>query len=231
MDAPKVTIYGEVLRPGEYPMSIGMTAAGLVKMAGGFRRGAYTDVADLASYEMQNGAQVVTNQQTIKHWRRSGGDASADAPLKPGDTLTILQIPGWSDIGRSATVKGEVQFPGRYGINEGERLSSLLKRVGGFRSTAYPAGAVLERVEVRQMEERGRQELIRRIEASTATVSFSPASTGQDQAAILQALQQQQTQTLNRLRSQPAAGTAGDHHYRQHLRVGEYARRHFLARR
>ena len=206
MDAPKVTIYGEVLRPGEYPMSIGMTAAGLVKMAGGFRRGAYTDVADLASYEMQNGAQVVTNQQTIKIGAAVGGDASADAPLKPGDTLTILQIPGWSDIGRSATVKGEVQFPGRYGINEGERLSSLLKRVGGFRSTAYPAGAVLERVEVRQMEERGRQELIRRIEASTATVSFSPASTGQDQAAILQALQQQQTQTLNRLRSQPAAG-------------------------
>ncbi len=103
-------------------------------------------------------------------------------------------------------MKGEVKFPGSYGINEGERLSSLMKRVGGFRSTAYPAGAVLERVEVRQMEERGRQELIRRIEASTASVNFSPTSTGQDQAAILQALQQQQTQTLNRLRSQPAVG-------------------------
>ncbi|MGB8888725.1 MAG: SLBB domain-containing protein [Candidatus Korobacteraceae bacterium] len=206
IDAPKVTIYGEVLRPGEYPMSGGMTASALVKMAGGFRRGAYTDVADLASYEMENGAQVVTNQQTIKIGAALAGDASADLPLKPGDTLTILQIPGWSDIGRSATVKGEVKFPGSYGINEGERLSTLIKRVGGFRSTAYPVGAVLERVEVRQMEEKGRQELIRRIEASTATVSFSPSSTGQDQAAILQALQQQQSQTLSRLRSQPAVG-------------------------
>jgi protein involved in polysaccharide export with SLBB domain len=206
IDAPKVTIYGEVLRPGEYPMSGGMTAAALVRMAGGFRRGAYTEDADLASYETKNGLQVVTNQQTIKIGAALAGSAADDVPLKPGDTLTILQIPGWSDIGRSATVKGEVKFPGSYGINEGERLSSLMKRVGGFRSTAYPVGAVLERVEVRQMEEKGRQELIRRIETSTATISFSPSSTGQDQAAILQALQQQQAQTLNRLRSQPAAG-------------------------
>jgi protein involved in polysaccharide export with SLBB domain len=206
IDAPKVMIYGEVLRPAEYPMSSGMTAAALVKMAGGFRRGAFTETADLASYDMQNGMHVVTNQQTIRIGAAVAGDAAADVQLKPGDALTILQIPGWSDIGRSATVNGEVKFPGSYGINEGERLSSLMKRVGGFRSSAYPAGAVMERVEVRQLEEKGRQELIRRIEASTSTINFSPNSTGQDQAAILQALQQQQTQTLNRLRSQPAAG-------------------------
>jgi protein involved in polysaccharide export with SLBB domain len=206
IDAPKVRIYGEVLRPGEFPMSSGMTAAALVKMAGGFRRGAFTETADLASYEMQNGSQVVTNQQTIRIGAAVAGDTSADVHLKPGDTLTVLQIPGWDNIGRSATIKGEVNFPGRYGINEGERLSSLLKRAGSFRSTAYPAGAVLERVEVRQLEERGRQELIRRIEASAANVHFSPTSTGQDQAALLQSLQQQQTQTLNRLRSEPAVG-------------------------
>jgi protein involved in polysaccharide export with SLBB domain len=206
IDPPKVRIYGDVLRPGEYPMSGGMTAGELVRMAGGFRRSAYLQSADLASYKVEKGEQVVTNQQTIQIGAAVSGDISQDIALKPGDVLTILQIPGWSDIGRSATIKGEVQFPGSYGINEGERLSSLLKRAGGFRGTAFPAGAVLERVEVRQMEEKGRQELIRRIEASTSNVHFSPASTGQDQAAILQAVQQQQTQTLNRLRSEPAVG-------------------------
>ena len=35
IDPPKVSIEGEVLRPGEYPMSDGMTVAGLVTMAGG----------------------------------------------------------------------------------------------------------------------------------------------------------------------------------------------------
>ncbi len=163
--------------------------------------------------------------------RPSAGDTSADLRLKPGDVLTILQIPGWTDIGRFATVKGEVKFPGSYGINEGERLSSLMKRVGGFRSTAYPAGAVLERVEVRQLEEKGRQELIRRIETSTATVHFSPTSTGQDQAAMLQALQQQQTQTLNRLRSQPAAGRLVITISGRYRGVGKHSRRHLSARR
>jgi protein involved in polysaccharide export with SLBB domain len=206
IDPPRVRIYGDVLRPGEYPMSSGMTSGDLVRMAGGFRRSAYLQSADLASYKVEGGQQVVTNQQTLKIGAAVSGDVNEDVSLKPGDVLTILQIPGWSDIGRSATIKGEVQFPGSYGINEGERLSSLLKRAGSFRSTAFPAGAVLERVEVRQMEEKGRQELIRRIEASTSNVHFSPASTGQDQAAILQAVQQQQTQTLNRLRSEPAVG-------------------------
>ena len=206
IDPPKVRIYGDVLRPGEYPMSAGMTSGDLVRMAGGFRRSAFLQAADLASYKIEDGAQVVTNQQTIKIGAAVSGDISADIALKPGDVLTILQIPGWSDIGRSATLKGEVKFPGSYGINEGERLSSLIKRAGGFRDTSYPVGSVLERVEVRQMEERGRQELIRRIEASTESVKFSPTSTGQDQAAILQAVQQQQTQTLNRLRSEPAVG-------------------------
>jgi len=206
IDPPKVRIYGDVLRPGEYPMSGGMTAGDLVRTAGGFRRSAYLQSADLASYKVEKGEQVVTNQQTLKIGAAVSGDIAEDIALKPGDTLTILQIPGWSDIGRSATIKGEVQFPGSYGINEGERLSTLIKRAGGFRESAFPSGAVLERVEVRQMEEKGRQELIRRIEASTSSVHFSPASTGQDQAAILQAVQQQQTQTLNRLRSEPAVG-------------------------
>src|SRR5207253_2946547 len=38
LDAPKVTINGEVLRPGSYPLSQGMTVAQLVRIAGGFKR-------------------------------------------------------------------------------------------------------------------------------------------------------------------------------------------------
>jgi polysaccharide biosynthesis/export protein len=39
-DAPKVMIRGEVRRPGSYALSQGMTAANLVRMAGGFKRSA-----------------------------------------------------------------------------------------------------------------------------------------------------------------------------------------------
>jgi len=206
VDAPKVAVYGDVLRPGEYPMSAGMTASALVQMAGGFKRSAYRDSASLASYVVENGQKVSTDQQTVRIGAAVSGEASADVRLKPGDVLTVLQIPGWSEIGRSVLIRGEVLYPGNYGINEGERLSTFLKRVGGFTSAAYPAGIVLEREDVRRLEEQGRQELIRRLETSGATVRVSPNTTGKDQADVLQAVQQQQTQAIAQLRSEPVPG-------------------------
>lgn len=206
IDPPKVSIYGEVLRPGEYPLSRGMTAVDLLQMAGGFRRGAYTEKANLSTHVIQNSEKVITSDKTINIGAAVAGDVAEDVALKTGDTLTILQIPGWSELGQSVTIKGEVKFPGNYGLVEGERLSTLVRLVGGFTSGAYAAGAVLERTEVRRLEEAGKQQLIKRIEAEGSVAHFSPTSTGTDQAALVQAMQQQQVQVLSRLRSQPASG-------------------------
>ncbi len=206
VDAPKVAIYGDVIRPGIYPMSAGMTASALVQMAGGFKRSAFRDSASLSSYVVENGQRVEMEQQTVRVGAAVAGEHSADARLKPGDVLTILQIPGWSDIGRSVTIRGEVLYPGNYGINEGEKLSAFLKRVGGFRESAYPEGIVVEREDVRKIEEQGRQELIHRLESTGATIPVSPNTTGQDQAAVVQAVLQQQQQAIARLRSQPPVG-------------------------
>jgi protein involved in polysaccharide export with SLBB domain/Arc/MetJ family transcription regulator len=206
LDAPKVAVYGDVLRPGQYPMSAGMTAAGLVQMAGGFKRSAYRDSASLSSYVVENGQRVSTDQKLLRIGAAVAGETSADVRLKPGDVLTILQIPGWRDIGRSVTVRGEVQYPGNYGINDGEKLSAFLKRIGGFTPSAYPEGVVLVREDVRKLEEQGRQELIRRLENSSAAVQVAPNATGKDQAELMQAMQSQQQQAIARLRSEPAPG-------------------------
>jgi protein involved in polysaccharide export with SLBB domain len=183
-----------------------MTAASLVQMAGGFKRSAFRDSASLASYVVENGQKVSTDQQTVRIGAAVAGETSADVRLKPGDVLTVLQIPGWSDIGRSVIIRGEVKYPGNYGINDGEKLSTFLNRVGGFTASAYPAGIVLEREDVRKLEEQGRQELIRRLETSGASVRVSANTTGKDQADVLQAVQQQQAQAIAQLRSQPVPG-------------------------
>lgn len=164
-DAPKVSIYGEVLRPGEYPMSERMTAAALVKLAGGFKRGAYIETADLASYSVINGSHVELEHRTVPIGRALAGDPDTDVLLKPGDVLTISQLGGWTTIGGAINVSGEVLHPGRYGIQEGERLSSVIKRAGGFLPGAYPYGAVLERDQVREFSTKGRDELIRKLQA------------------------------------------------------------------
>jgi protein involved in polysaccharide export with SLBB domain len=206
VDAPKVAVYGEVLRPGEYPMSAGMTAAALVQMAGGFKRSAFRDSASLSSYTVEDGQRVSTDQKTVRIGAAVAGENSADARLKPGDVLTILQIPGWNDIGRSVSIRGEVVYPGSYGINEGERLSEFLNRVGGFRTTAYPQGATLERLEVRELAEKGRQELIRRIELTGSTLRVAPNTSAKDSAELMQAMQQQQQQIISQLRGQSLSG-------------------------
>jgi protein involved in polysaccharide export with SLBB domain len=205
IDSPNVSIEGEVLRPGSYPMSQGMTLADLVRMAGGFNRSAYRDEADLASYVVQDGQKVLVNHSIVAVEKALDGDKSADVVLKPGNVVSIRRLAGWQDIGASATINGEVEHAGSYGIEQGERLSSVLKRAGGFRVDAYPAAAVLERVQVRELAEQARQQMIQRIE--TTPINVKPVSvTGQDQTAAQQSLEQQRVQVLTALRSHPASG-------------------------
>jgi protein involved in polysaccharide export with SLBB domain len=119
----------------------------------------------------------------------------------------VRQLTGWNDIGSSVTVNGEIGHPGVYGIAEGERLSSVLKRAGGFRGSSFPPGAVLERVQVRETQEKSRQNLIQRIQSQDLTsMSVSGSTTPQEQTQMLQTIHQQQQQALAALQRQPASG-------------------------
>jgi protein involved in polysaccharide export with SLBB domain len=205
IDPPMVSINGEVLRPGIYPMSEGMTAAGLVSMAGGFTRSAYRDEAGLSSYVVQNGKKVLVTQSTIAIGKAFDGDKSADVPLNPGDVVSIQQLAGWQDIGSSVTISGEVEHAGGYPIQTGERLSSVLMQAGGFRADAYPPAAVLERAQVRLLAEQARLQMIRQIEDTPAQVKQGALAV-QTAANIQQSLEAQRQEILASLRSRPASG-------------------------
>jgi hypothetical protein len=62
------------------------------------------------------------------------------------------------------------------------------------------------RDEVRRLEEKSRQELIRQIETSSTAARISPSLGSNDQSATLQLVAQQQDQILARLKSQPVTG-------------------------
>ncbi len=207
VDAPTVTIRGEVLRPGNYPMSKGMTAAQLVRMAGGFKRDALVENADLTSYDVTNGNQITEKLSTVRIGAAvEGPDPQADVPLKPGDILAIHQITNWDNIGESVTIRGEVRYPGSYGFQDGERLSSVLRRAGGLLSTAYPMGAVLVRTQVRELEQKSRDELIRQIETNSAAARLSPTLSGNNAGSTLQLINAQQDQVISDLRNHPPTG-------------------------
>jgi protein involved in polysaccharide export with SLBB domain len=206
IDSPSVIINGEVLRPGPYPMSQGMTLTELVRMAGGFNRSAYRDGADLSSYVVQDGQKVLVNNREVAVQKALDGDKSADVALKPGDVVSIRRLAGWQDIGATMTLTGEVEHAGNYGITGGERLSSVLKRAGGFRKNAYPYAAVLERVQVRELNELARQQMIRRIEETPVVVSPGLINGEQSAEALQKSLENQRQQFLSVLRSHPASG-------------------------
>ena len=90
--------------------------------------------------------------------------------------------------------------PAGYGIKEGERLSSILQRAGGFRSDAYPYGAVLLRKEVRDIEQRNQAALLGRIESQQIAIEGMPESSLDLKQAKEATIQQWQV-TVNHLKN------------------------------
>ncbi len=205
VDPPTVTIEGEVGRPGKYPLGQEMTAAELVRTAGGLKRGAYTETADLTRYTVEGRQSVVGEHETVQIARALAGEPDTDMRLHDGDVLTIRQLAGWRDIGASITLTGEVMHPGTYGIEEGERLSSVLERAGGLRGDSYPYGAIFERVQVRLTAEHNRAELLRSVENEGPALKAAPDSDANEKAAKEAALMQWQS-TMERLQGTPPAG-------------------------
>jgi protein involved in polysaccharide export with SLBB domain len=187
-DPPVVTIEGEIARPGKYPLGQNMSVADLVRLSGGLKRGAYTQEADLTRYELEGGSKIVSDHVSVPLAAALAGQPDADVRLRDGDVLTVRQVTGWNDLGATIKVDGEVMYPGTYGIQEGERLSSIIQRAGGFRKDAYPYGAVLERIAVRQLQEQDRADLIRRVKGEEASVSLTAGGAQEDarQATLLQ---------------------------------------------
>ena len=203
-DPTSVKVEGEIARPGKYPLGEGMTAADLVRLAGGLKRGADTEAADLTRYEVGRGNSVTGEHLAVPIARALAGEPGADLNLRDGDVLTVRQIAGWNDLGATIAVRGEVLHPGAYGIKEGERLSSILARAGGFRDGAYPYGAIFERAEVRELEERNRAQLLSELQSEGMALKGAPVE-GDDKPVKDASVLQWKT-TVEKLENTPPSG-------------------------
>jgi polysaccharide biosynthesis/export protein len=190
IDAPTVNVTGEVAKPGRYPLTSNMRAADLIRVAGGLKRSAFADAADLTRFRPDNSS---TERMEVKLAAALAGNVNEDVPLRNGDVLAIRQIAQWDDLGASVVVKGEVQHPATYGIEPGERLSSLLKRCNGFTTQAYPYGAVLIRKEVRDVEMQSHLELVNRLKAEEKYLKSLPEGDSDQKNAKLTAIAETDT--------------------------------------
>jgi protein involved in polysaccharide export with SLBB domain len=98
---------------------------------------------------------------------------SANLELRPLDRVVVRSQ---FRPGASVLVIGQVKRPGRYAIAQGERLSDLLERAGGFLPEAFPKGALFIRESIRQKEQQQLDRFLRAQEQALLAESASVAA-------------------------------------------------------
>jgi protein involved in polysaccharide export with SLBB domain len=110
----QVTLVGKVTLPGNYDLTSNMTVRELIVKCGGFTEG-----ADLNAITLERAGA----KRTLRL------PADNDFALQAGDIITIDQRTRPKTF---VIVEGSVHRPGRIEINEGTKLSEVIKLAGGF---------------------------------------------------------------------------------------------------
>ncbi|MGZ3597439.1 MAG: SLBB domain-containing protein, partial [Syntrophales bacterium] len=181
--AKTVSIDGEVTKPGTYQYTGQMRVSDLVFKAGNVLESAYLGEAELSSQTVENGKMVRLDHKKIRLQEALKGDPQQNILLKPYDRLYVMRISNWR-AERFVNVSGELIFQGRYIIRKGERLSSVIERAGGYTDKAYLRGAVFKRETVRELQQKGMDETIKRLERDLLMEGGAAISTSLSQEEV-----------------------------------------------
>ena len=152
-----VIVEGFVRTPGQYQWKPGMWLSDLLTPETILPE-AYREKVEVVRVNPDFTREIVlVNLQTL--WAsRTTPDSAQDLELQPQDRINVRsEVVGPMIV----TMTGEVRRPGKYSVNRGERLSSVIGRAGGFLPTAFLRGAVFTREALRRQE---RQQLERFID-------------------------------------------------------------------
>lgn len=90
-------------------------------------------------------------------------DSFSDFQLQPYDIVTVKVIPGVISQ-RTVVVMGDVQVPGKYNLQKsGDRISDIIRRVGGFRPSADSSSLTIRRTRKSSMTIEEREVLFERL--------------------------------------------------------------------
>jgi len=170
-DYDVVSISGEVHNPIKVKYGTGMSIADLVVMAGGLTKRAYTNNLELVRYFLD---ENLTRQRKITKIDTKEKNLS-EIKLEAYDEVKIFKIPHWGEKS-NITLKGEVQFPGNYSIEKGEKLSSVIQRAGGYTDTAFIEGAVFTRESIRRNQIEQYNRSLAKIKRTLAIYNAMPAN-------------------------------------------------------
>jgi protein involved in polysaccharide export with SLBB domain len=155
-DRAKISVNGYVMNPGIYDFSNGMRVKDLIYRSGGLKQGASLVSAELSRRLIADG-KLLFERIEVDLDQAMNDNPDSNMVLQPFDTLMVRSIPNWQ-MDCFITLNGEFKFPGRYSFQPGEKLSTVIKRAGGYSDKAYLKAAVFTRTGLKkaQADTRGR---------------------------------------------------------------------------
>lgn len=138
---------------GSFPYVKNMTVEDLIEKAGGLKESAATGRVEVIRRKKNIGMDdpnQITSTIGEKFNFPINGNLSLDEKsskfiLEPFDEVFVRSSPNYEKQ-QFVSVEGQVIFPGVYALErKDERISDLMKRVGGLNAQAYAAGATLIR--------------------------------------------------------------------------------------
>jgi len=129
-----IKILGDVNLPGEFEYKEGDSLSTLLGFARGFTQASYLDSVEFARFS-QNGvllSRSYLNLEHIKDLKNFSKGFEGNFQLQSGDRFYVRRMPNWNDMNYTI-ITGEVNFPGKYPIDESkDRIADLIKRAGGL---------------------------------------------------------------------------------------------------
>jgi protein involved in polysaccharide export with SLBB domain len=105
-------------------------------------------------------------------------------------------------------IKDEVSFPGIYAVKKGERVSSLIRRAGGFTPEAYLKGATFTRESAKRIQEKRIKEAVDKLEEDIlrAQARFTEAAVSEEEVRGLKQSMAAKRDLLRKLKTAQATG-------------------------
>lgn len=181
-----VRMQGSVRRPALYELKDGETLGELINYSGGF-----------ASESLPKGTEInrLNKELGVREIKKINASTSSDLPMFDGDIINIPGITALDEI--NITLTGQFKHPGVYSVKNGDKISSILTRAGGFTESAYLYGAVMTRKTVAEMQD----ESFKRTADDMETAIAAALVTGQIGGSI-----QAASELIWRLRNTKSAG-------------------------
>lgn len=158
-----VSLEGFVQSPGRYEWKPGLRLSEILT-PDRLMPEAYQEQVEVVRVRPDFSREVISvNLRTL--WGAGAKpDSGQDLELQPQDRISVRsEVVGPMMVNLS----GEVRRPGKYAVNRGERLSSVIDRAGGFLPSAFLRGAVFTRESLRRQE---KQQMERFVEAQTQSM-------------------------------------------------------------